>query len=247
MDDGTRVQLREYSRSVGRTIDFNTMSKSIILKSATYNFKLKREIKVKPLKDNKSIMPLKSPYKVMINIDSDGKENTNAEVKGLQMYLLKGSNYVPLKEICEMYGFLVKQEGNEISIYSDKSKKVDEKEFIFNYQTIKYQNFDLKIFPDGASNPSTVRVVGKLRDNILELISKNTTKEVPKNLLKNAPSNKSVRITLSSEGQEKIDFLIIPEDKVDGKYYLSYKIGEGKTQYRFIKSNISEKILKSIK
>lgn len=23
MDDGTRVQLREYSRSVGRTIDFN--------------------------------------------------------------------------------------------------------------------------------------------------------------------------------------------------------------------------------
>ena len=225
-------------------VDFNGKSKSVILKSNTGDVRLKKYIKINSLKDNESIMPLKSPHKIMINIDSVDKGKINVEVKGLQMYLLKESNYVPLSEICEIYGLSVKEEGKEISIYTDKSKKDYEKEFIFNNQTVKYKNLDLEIFKD---KPSTFRVVGELRHNILELLSKNITKDVPKELLKNAPDNKSVIITLSSEGKEKIEFLIIPENKVNDKYYITYKIGKDEAQNKFLKSNISEKILESIK
>lgn len=167
----------------------------------------------------------------------------NVEVKGIQMYLLEGSNYVPLKEVCEIYKISMSQQNGDIILNTNKESLNNYEKFIFDEKTIKYREVSVKLITDELLDTRFFILVGKLKEDVLATITKNVMSDKPKDLLKNEPSKGTVIVSIKDDKNEDLTFTFVPENIIEGKYYVLYRMGKSETKYQNLSINVGEKIL----
>ncbi|MDY3902639.1 hypothetical protein [Peptoniphilus sp.] len=247
MKDALFIKLRDFldffDKQNDSFVNYDSASNSVMLNIQPKMLRMKNSIKIKPVKSDKKIKIFNSSHK-LIAYSKENKDNgKKQEIKGMQMYLINGDNYVPLKEICEIYKIPMNQKSEYITLNTSEISKVNDKKFTLDNKTIGCQSMNIEVITDEDLNIKSFIVIGKLKEDILDTIIKNISSQGPEDPLKNEPYKGTVIVNIKADKDDDITFTFIPENKIGNKYYVSYGIGNGKTKYKNLSVNVGKKIL----
>ena len=82
-------------------VKYDGKSNSVILNIQPEILKIQDSIKIKPVKQDGKTKLFKSSHKLIVFSEENKDNGKKHEVKGMQMYLINGANYVAIKEISE--------------------------------------------------------------------------------------------------------------------------------------------------
>ena len=224
-------------------VKYDGKSNSVILNIQPEILKLQDSIKIKPVKQDGKTKLFKSSHKLIVFSEENKDNGKKHEVKGMQMYLINGANYVAIKEISEIYKIPMSQKSEYITLNTNEISQINDKKFIIDNKAIRYQGINVDVITDEELNTESFILVGKLKEDILDTITKNITSQEPKDPLKNEPYKRTVIVTIKDAKNDDIIFTFIPENKIGDKYYVSYGVDHGKTKYKNLSINVGEKIL----
>lgn len=173
------------------------------------------------------------------------EEASKMEVRGLSLCTSDGITYVNLTELAHLCGVSFQVDEKQSVTLKKSSAKEGIDIYQYGKRRISYRSLEAIVIDIGVnySDSRPFLVTGRLKSDILKLLSENTIFfEEPRELYKNAPGTGSVVITLWDGDEEKASFMLIPQNKVDGIYYLSSYIGNEETQYMNLKTNVAGRI-----
>ncbi len=248
LHDVPYVKLRDFSKIINEKkadgVFYDQQTGTILINMEKHK-KGKEAVQSNPVKDEASKRAIKSTNKVIMRSHSEpGKD---IEAKGLQMVLVDGSNYVSAHDLCALYGVSMTHEDGSIVLDFDQWVQNDFKKWQLNNQTIQSRDLNLEYMTDAPQKAKFFKLFGQTEEKVLQIIAQNITNEEPRDLLKNAPGEGSLILTMHDQENEVITFMFIPYNKIDGKYYVAYRRGNQAFQCKYLKTNVIEDIWREMK